>query len=258
MSTDPSLSTPSSSTGGQLQDRVILVTGALEGLGRAVALACAAEGATVILSSFDQADLEPVYDQILDAGHPEPAILPLNLETASERDFIAAANIIGDTFGRLDGLVHCAASAPFLSRIDDYDASEWKRVIQINLNAPFLLTQACLPLLRLAEDAAIVFTADRVGRQGLAYWGAYAAAKFGIEGLMQVLAEETRESSHIRINSLDPGLLRTTMRANLYPGEDPNSHPDPATVASAYVQLLGPEGRGLTGRALRVENGRAC
>lgn len=251
MSTDPSLT-----TGGRLQDRVILVTGALEGLGRAVALACAAEGATVILSSFDQADLEPVYDQILDAGHPEPAILPLDLETATERDFIAAANVIGDTFGRLDGLVHCAASAPFLSRIDDYDAGEWERVIRVNLNAPFMLTQACLPLLRLAEDAAIVFTADRVGRQGLAYWGAYAAAKFGIEGLMQVLAEETRESSRLRVNSLDPGVLRTAMRASLYPGEDPNGHPDPATVAGAYVQLLGPEGRGLTGRALRVENGR--
>lgn len=254
MSTDPS----SNSNGGRLQDRVILVTGALEGLGRAVALACAAEGATVILSSFEQADLEPVYDQILDAGHPEPAILPLNLETATERDFIAAANVIGDTFGRLEGLVHCAASAPFLSRIDDYDASEWERVIRVNLNAPFMLTQACLPLLRLAEDAAIVFTADRVGRQGLAYWGAYAAAKFGLEGLMQVLAEETRESTHIRVNSLDPGVLRTAMRASLYPGEDPNGHPDPATVAGAYVQLLGPEGRGMTGRALRVENGRAC
>lgn len=253
MSTDQS----SNSNGGRLQDRVILVTGALEGLGRAVSLACAAEGATVILSSFDQADLEPVYDQILDAGHPEPAILPLNLETATESDFIAAANVIGDTFGRLDGLVHCAASAPFLSRIDDYDASEWERVIRVNLNAPFMLTQACLPLLRLAEDASIVFTADRVGRQGLAYWGAYAAAKFGIEGLMQVLAEETRESGRIRVNSLDPGVLRTAMRASLYPGEDPNSHPDPATVADAYVQLLGPEGRGLTGRALRVEHGRA-
>ncbi|QGU31665.1 SDR family NAD(P)-dependent oxidoreductase [Thermochromatium tepidum] len=254
MSTDPS----SNSNGGQLQDRVILVTGALEGLGRAVALACAAAGATVILSSFEQADLEPVYDRILDAGHPEPAILPLNLETATERDFLAAADVILDTFGRLDGLAHCAASAPFLSRIDDYDASEWERVIRINLNAPFMLTQACLPLLRLSADASIVFTSDRVGRRGLAYWGAYAAAKFGIEGLMQVLAEETRASSHIRVNSLDPGVLRTALRAHLYPGEDPNRHPDPETVAGAYVQLLGPEGRGLTGCALRVENGRAC
>ncbi|MGQ9659808.1 MAG: SDR family NAD(P)-dependent oxidoreductase [Thermochromatium sp.] len=253
MSTDTSLT-----TGNRLQDRVILVTGAQEGLGRAVALACAAEGATVILSSFAQADLEPVYDRIIAAGHPEPAILPLNLETASEPDFIAAADVIHDTFGRLDGLAHCAAFAPFLSRIDDYDASEWERVIRINLNAPFMLTQACLPLLRRAEDASIVFTADRVGRQGLAYWGAYAAAKFGIEGLMQVLAEETRGSSQIRVNSLDPGILRTAMRISLYPGEDPNVHPDPATVTGAYVQLLSPEGRGLTGRALRVENGRLC
>lgn len=257
MSTD-STATPTLTPATQvLHNRVILVTGALEGVGRAVALACAAAGASVILSSFEQADLEPVYDQIVAAGYPEPAILPLNLDTATERDYIAVAAVIGDTFGRLDGLAHCAVSAPFLSRIDDYDANEWERVIRINLNAPFLLTQACLPLLRLAEEAAIVFTADRVGRQGLAYWGAYAAAKFGIEGLMQVLAEETRASTQMRVNSLDPGILRTALRANLYPGEDPHSHPDPVTVAPAYVQLLGPEGRGLTGQALRVEAGRA-
>ncbi|MBK1718424.1 SDR family NAD(P)-dependent oxidoreductase [Thiocystis violacea] len=237
----------------RLAKRVILVTGALEGIGRAVAIACAAEGATVILSSFKQADLEPVYDQILAEGHPEPAILPLNLETASEQDCLAAANSIGDTFGRLDGLAHCAASAPFLSRIDDYDASEWERVIRVNLTAPFLLTQACLPLLRLSEDASILFTSDRVGRAGLAYWGAYAAAKFGVEGLMQVLSDETRAGGRIRVNSLDPGILRTALRASLYPGEDPNSHPAPESVTEAYIQLLGPEGRGRTGETLHAE-----
>ncbi len=236
-----------------LQGRIILVTGALEGIGRAVALACAAQGATLVLSSFKEVDLEPVYDRILANGGPEPAILPLDLESARESDFIAAANVVGDTFGRLDGLAHCAASAPFLSRIDDYDANEWDRVIRVNLTAPFLLTQACLPFLRLSEDASIVFTADRVGRTGMAYWGAYAAAKFGIEGLMQVLADETREAGRIRVNSLDPGIVRTALRANLYPGEDPSSHPAPESITAAYLQLLGPEGRGKTGETCRVD-----
>jgi NAD(P)-dependent dehydrogenase (short-subunit alcohol dehydrogenase family) len=236
-----------------LHDRIILVTGSLEGIGRAVAMACAAQGATIVLSSFKQRDLEPVYDSILEQGYPEPAILPLDLERAGEREHIAAANVIGDTFGRLDGLAHCAAFAPFLSRIDDYDANEWDRVIKVNLTAPFLLTQACLPLLRAAEDASIVFTSDRIGRTGKAYWGAFAAAKFGVEGLMQVLADETCENSHIRVNSLDPGILRTAMRASLYPGEDPAVHPEPERVSGAYVKLLGPQGRGLTGRAFSID-----
>ncbi len=236
-----------------LHERIILVTGALEGIGRAVALACAAQGATVVLSSFKERDLESVYDAILANGDPEPAILPLNLETATEADYIAAANIVGDTFGRIDALVHCAAFAPFLSRIDDYDAHEWERVIQINLTAPFMLTQACLPFLRMAQDACVLFTADRVGRDGKAYWGAYAAAKFGIEGLMQVLADETRESGAIRANSIDPGIVRTAMRATLYPGEDHMLNPAPEQIAHAYVQLLGPQGRGITGQACRVD-----
>ncbi|WP_295406654.1 SDR family NAD(P)-dependent oxidoreductase [uncultured Thiocystis sp.] len=238
----------------RLQARVILVTGALEGIGRAVALACAAQGATVVLSSFKAADLEPVYDAIVARGDPEPAILPLDLERASEADFIAAANLVDDTFGYLDGLAHCAAFAPYLSRIDDYDASEWERVIRINLTAPFLLTQACLPLLRASKDAAIVFTSDRVGRTGKAYWGAYAAAKFGIEGLMQVLAEETRDSGRLRVNSLDPGLVRAALRATLYPGEDPGIHPAPETVADRYIRLLGPESRGITGQACHAQD----
>jgi NAD(P)-dependent dehydrogenase (short-subunit alcohol dehydrogenase family) len=235
-----------------LDGRVILVTGAGEGIGRAVALACASSGATVVLSESSESDLSDVYDRIETNGGPEPAILPLSLEKATEDDFLAAANVLGDAFGRLDGLVHCAAFAPFLSRIDDYDASEWERVIRINLTAPFLLTQVCMPLLRASQDASVIFTSDRVGRRGLAYWGAYAAAKFGVEGLMQVLAAETREGGRIRVNSIDPGILRTALRRRLYPGENPDNHPAPETVAGAYVRLLGPQGRGTTGAALRA------
>lgn len=247
--------TRSDTDGKRLDGRVILVTGAIEGIGRAVATACAAEGATVILSAFEQTELEPLYDAILAAGHPEPAILPLDLEQATEADFIAAANLVGDTFGRLDGLVHCAAFAPYLSRIDDYDATDWERVLRVNLTAPFLLTQVCLPLLRAADDASVVFTSDRVGRTGLAYWGAFAAAKFGLEGLMQTLAEETRESGWLRVNSIDPGILRCALRVTLYPGEDPNGHPLPESVTAAYVRLLGPEGRGISGQACSVQDG---
>jgi NAD(P)-dependent dehydrogenase (short-subunit alcohol dehydrogenase family) len=233
-----------------LAGRTILVTGAAEGIGYAVAAGCAEHGATVILCDRDEGDLGPVYDLVDAAGDAEPAILPLDLEQADETAFAAAAEVIGRTFGYLDGLAHCAAFAPFLSRIDDYDPREWDRVLRINLTAPFLLTQACLPLLRAAPDASVVFTADRVGRLGLAYWGAYCAAKFGIEGLMQTLAAETEAGGKLRVNSLDPGILRTGLRARLYPGEDPHDLPAPETSVPRYLYLLGPDGRGVTGQAL--------
>jgi len=233
-----------------LHDRVILVTGVADTIGRAVARACARHGATVILADLNLADLEPIYDALEAEGTPQPAILPIDLEQAKEADLVAAADTLGNAFRRLDGLVHCAAFAPYLSRVDDYDATEWERVLRINLTAPFLLTQACLPLLRAALDASVVFTADRVGRRGLAYWGAYAAAKFGVEGLMQTLADELRDTSPIRVNSLDPGIVQSGLRARLYPGEDPKRWPPAETVAADYLYLLGPGSRGISGQAL--------
>ncbi len=233
-----------------LNERIILVTGAAEGLGRAVALACAKHGATVVLMDFEDTDLEGTYDAIEANGGPQPANLLLDLAKADSLLCEGAAFTLGNEFGRLDGLVHCAAFAPYLSRIDDYDPGDWAQVIQVNLSVPFMLTQACLPLLRAAPEASIVFTADRVGRRGLAYWGAYTAAKFGIEGLVQTLAEETRDSSAIRVNSFDPGIVRTAMRAALYPAEDPYIHPDPSSVTPGYIYLLGAESRGVTGQAL--------
>ena len=232
-----------------LTGRVILVTGAADSLGAAVSKACASHGATVILSDLEESQLGPLYDRVVASGAPEPAILPLDLEGADEAHYQAVAATLAQEFGRLDGIAHCAAFTPFLSRIDDYDASEWERVLRINLTAPFLLTQACLPLLRHAADASIVFTADRVGRRGLAYWGAYAAAKFGIEGLMQTLAEETKDQGRLRVNSLDPGIIRTGLRARLYPGENPHELPSADTVIPAYLYLLGPDSRGITGQA---------
>lgn len=233
-----------------LANRVVLVTGAAEGIGRAVAAACARHGATVLLSDKEQRELEPLYDRIDAAGGPEPAILPMDLEHADEKGVQGAIDLVGRELGGLDGLAHCAAFAPFLSRIDDYDATEWERVLRINLTAPFLLTQACLPLLRASDDASILFTSDRVGRKGMAYWGAFCAAKFGIEGLMQTLAEETRDGSNIRVNSIDPGTVRTGLRARLYPGENPASLPGPETVVDKYLYLLGPDSKGVSGSSL--------
>ncbi len=232
-----------------LKERTILVTGVGDTLGRAVALASAAHGATVVLSDRDQPVLDPLYDQIETEGYPQPVILPLDLEKATAADLRGVAGTLGQEFGRLDGLAHCAAFAPYLSRIDDYGAEDWELVLRVNLTAPFLLTQACLPLLRAAEDASVVFTSDRVGRRGRAYWGAYCAAKFGLEGLAQVLADETQGSGRLRANSLDPGIVLTGLRVRLYPGENPHELPAAETVANRFLYLLGPDSRGITGQA---------
>ena len=237
-----------------LKGRVILITGAGSGIGQAAAIACAAHGACVVLLGPDMRALEIVYDLIENASFPTPAIYKLDLEQAEASDYEGLANVLAQEFGRLDGLLHNAAVLPFLSRIDDYDPKAWQQVIQTNLTAPFLLTQACLPLLKSAHDASILFTSDEAGRTGRAYWGAYAVAKFGIEGLMQVLADELSTATAIRVNSLDPGPVRTAMRMRVYPGLNPANWPLPEQIMPAYLYLLGPDSHGLTGQALNAQN----
>lgn len=235
-----------------LRNRTLLITGAGDGIGRAAALAYARHGATVILLGRTIAKLESVYDAIEEQGSSQPAIYPMNLESATEKDYRTLADVIDREFGRLDGLLHNAAQLALLSRIDDYDAETWHKVLQVNLTAPFLLTQACLPLLRRAEDASILFTSDRVGRRGKAYWGAYGVSKFGIEGLMQILADETENSGTIRVNSIAPGPTRTQLRASAYPGEDPSRLPSPNSIMNHYLYLMGPDSTGTTGQAFDI------
>jgi NAD(P)-dependent dehydrogenase (short-subunit alcohol dehydrogenase family) len=231
-----------------LNDRVIVVTGAGDGIGRATALAAAAHGATVVLLGRTVAKLTAVYDAIEEAGGAQPAIYPIDFEGATAHDFAVMAERLDQAFGRVDGVVHCAATFPYLSRIDDYDPETWGKVLQVNLSAPFMLTQACLPLLRRSQGASIVFLSDTVGRHGRAYWGAYAVSKFGLEGLMQTLADELAQSS-IRANSLDPGPTRTNLRAQAYPVEDP-THLKPAEdVVPMVLWLLGPDSGATTGQA---------
>jgi len=239
---------------GQLDNRTIVVTGAAAGIGREAAKALALEGATVVLLDKNKAGLESLYDEIEAAGGPQPALYPMDLLGATPKDYADLAATLTEHFGSLEGIVHCAAYVGFLSRIDDFDIELWYRAMQVNLNAPFLLTQACLPVLRQADDAVVLFTSDAVGRHGKAYWGAYGVAKAGLEGLMQILADELRGSSHIRVASIDPGPTRTNLRAHAYPGEDPSDHKPPAALAPLYVWAMSPDSIGINGRALNFDD----
>lgn len=229
--------------------RIIIVTGAGDGIGRALAKALAASGATVGLLGKTARKLESVYDEITAAGHPQPALLPLNLETAAAAEYDALHKALQDEFGRLDGLAHVAGIAGARSPLEHYDVPTWCRVLHVNLTAGFLLTQALLPLLKQSADASVVFASSGLGRSGQAYWGAYAASKFGVEGLMQVLAAEVRDTTRIRANSVNPGPVRTNMRLQTFPAEDRSLLPGPEDVLGPFLFLLGPDGRNVNGRA---------
>ena len=233
---------------GLLAGRVILVTGASGGLGGALANACAAAGAQVVLSGRNVRKLETVYDAILAAGSPRPSIAPLDFERADASHYAALADAVRSEFGRLDGLAHVAAQLGERAPIEHHDVVAWMRTMHVNVNVPFILTQSMLPLLKASSDASVVFTTSGVSVRGRAYWGSYAASKFAVEGLMQVLADETGTFPHVRVNSLNPGPVRTAMRAKAYPGEDASTVAPPSACVPAYLWLLGPASRGVSGR----------
>jgi len=233
-----------------LRDRVVLVTGAGDGIGRAVAIECARVGATVVLLGKTQAKLEATYDGIEATGGARPAILDFDLGTATVAEFVGISESLHAEYGRLDGLAHVAGVLGVRTPLDHYDAKVWTQVLAVNLTAPFLLTQALLPLMRKAPDPAVVFTSSSVGRKGRAFWGAYAVSKFGQEGLMQVWADECDSgSAPVRMNSLNPGPVRTAMRLEAYPAEDRDALHRPEQVAPAFVYLLGKDSAGVTGAA---------
>lgn len=238
--------------------RVILVTGAGDGIGRALALGLAAQGATVGLLGRTQRKLERTYDAIGKAGGPKAALLPFNLETAGAAEYDALQAALEREFGRLDGLAHLAGILGARSPIDHFDVPTWCKVLHVNLTAGFILTQSLLPLLRRSEDASIVFTSSTVARRGRAYWGAYAVSKFGVEGLMQVLADEMAETTKIRVNSVNPGPVRTSMRQQAFPGEAPERNPEPAAVLGPFLYLLGPDSKGVSGQAFDCQDVRVA
>ncbi len=231
-----------------LQDRVILVTGAGNGIGMAVAKSYAQHGATVILLDKNIRRLEQVYDDIESAGGTQPAIYPMNLEGAAEKDYGDLAATIETEFGRLDGLLHNAAMLGALVPIGHYEADLWYKIIQVNLNAPFLMTHACLSLLMQSSNASVLFNSDAVGRHGKAYWGAYGVSKAGIENFMQILADETEVNTGLRVNSIDPGPVATSLRTLAYPGENPAHIASPEDVLPAFLYLMGSDSQGVSGQ----------
>lgn len=237
-----------------LQGRFILVTGAGDGIGRAAAKSYARHGATIVLLGRTIKKLEETYDEIVAAGSPEPAIYPMNLQGATPRDYQDMANTLEREFGQLHGVLHNAALLGRHTPLGQYPPEEWQQLLQVNLTASFLMTQALLPLLVLAADASVIFTSSGVGRRGRAYWGAYAVSKFAVEGMMQVWAEELSEISNVRVNSINPGATRTRMRADAYPGENPDQNPTPDEIMPLYLYLMGPQSRHLNGVSLDAQS----
>lgn len=247
---DPRLPAPRPA---ELRDRVIAVTGAGDGIGRAVAIAAAAHGAQVILIGRTVKKLQAVHKQIIDA-HGEVALMaPLDLEKAVAKDYDTLAAAVLSRYGRLDGLVHCAGILGTLTPVDQFDVPTWCKVLHVNLTSAFVLTQVLLPALRQSADASVVFSGSGVGRKGRAYWGAYSVSKFGIEGLTQVLAEEMRGAAPVRVNALNPGATRTRMRRQAFPSENAELLATPDTIALAYIALLGPQTANLNGESLDAQ-----
>lgn len=236
-----------------LKDHVILVTGAGDGIGKVAAKTYAQHGATVILLGKTIDKLEKVYDEIeLDNG-PQPAIYPMNLEGATGKDYEDMLLTLDKEFGRLDGILHNAARLGSLMPIAQYDMEHWGKVMQVNLNAPYMITRMCLPLLEKSQDASVIFTSDDVGIKGKAYWGAYGISKAAGDNMMQILADEMENNSPIRFNSINPGKVATTMFAKAYPGVDPTDLVKPADIMNTYLYLMGNDSKDINGQIINAQ-----
>ncbi len=231
-----------------LKDRVIFVTGAGQGLGRAAALAFGRRGATVVLAGRRQKKLEAVYDEILAAGSPEPFIFPLDMEKASEDDYKAIAEGIYQQLGRLDGILHNAAHFDRLAPLEIHTAKEFERMFKVNVTAPFALTNACLPLLKMAQDASVVFVSSTAGHEASAYWGAHGISKKAVEHLMQTWSLELEQYPQVRFNAAIPGAIQSPQRKKSHPGEVHTSLPGDQHFMALLLYLLGPDSRNEQGQ----------
>jgi NAD(P)-dependent dehydrogenase (short-subunit alcohol dehydrogenase family) len=250
LSTDPRSYTYSDDV---LRDRVILITGASDGIGKALALEAARVGAQVILHGRNVKKLERTYDAIRaieDVARPSIAVL--DLAAANAESYTTLATSVADEFGRLDGLVHNASILGERYTIEQYDAVLWQRVMHVNVTSAFALTQVLLPLLQASSDASTIFTSSGVGRIGKAFWGAYSVSKFATEGLSQILADEHRHSA-LRVNCINPGATRTGMRLAAYPAEDSDLLKTPEDILATYIYLLGADSKEVTGKSLDAQ-----
>lgn len=239
-----------------LKGRVVLVTGAGDGIGRAAALAYAEHGADVVLLGRTRSKLEAVFDIIEASARTRPVVVPADLLHTDEEAAQALADAIREEYGRLDGILHNAGLLGPRTPLAHYPADTWNDVMVANVNAAFVLTKTLLPLLDDGGDAAVLFTSSGVGQRGRAYWGAYAVSKFAVEGLAQVLADEVAQAGRIRVNVVNPGGTRTAMRAAAYPNEDPASLPPAAEHMPLYLYLMGPDSKGVNGQRFEAATWR--
>jgi len=236
-----------------LTGRVVLITGASSGLGAALAVECARAGASVILSGRNGSKLERVYDEIETMGAPQPAIAMLDLAIATAVDYDSVARSIDSEFGKLDGVVHAAGLLGDRTPLEQYDVPTWCKVLHVNLTAPFILTQVLLPHLRKSADASVIFVSSGVVKNQRPFWGAYAVAKSGLESVRSMLSQELEGEPNIRVNSVNPGRMRTAMRAAAYPAEDPNTVPTPASLSGTFLYLLSARSRGIDGQYIEAQ-----
>lgn len=239
-----------------LKEKVILVTGAGDGIGRAAALSFAKHGATVILLGRTTKKLEAVYDEIESLGYPQAAIVPLNLDGASEHDYAELANTIESEFGQLDGLLHNASILGDRTALANYEPSTFEQVMRINVTSQLLLTQSLMPALAKSPGASVLFTTSSVGRKARAYWGAYAISKFATEAMMQLLADELENTSNIRVNAINPGATRTNMRARAFPAENPEDLLTPDDIMPSYLYLMGKDSLDINGQSIDAQPNR--
>lgn len=236
-----------------LKGRIIIVTGAGAGIGKQAALSFAEHGATVVLLGRTMSKLEAVYDQIEKAGNPKPAIYPMNLEGAVEQDFVAMYDALSTEFSCIDGLLHNASELGARTPLANYPFSDWQKLLQVNVTAPFLMTKALFPLLQKSVSASVLFTGSSVGLKGRAYWGAYAMTKAAMENVMQTWADELEETSKIRMNSINPGATQTSMRALAYPAEDPATVTHPKELMNRYIYLMSDDSRAVSGHQFNAQ-----
>ena len=238
-----------------LQGRIILVTGASDGIGREAAQTYARYGATVILLGRNEEKLRQVARTIADENGTQPQWFTLDLLTCTSEECHQLAQRIATHFPRLDGVLHNAGLLGDICPMSEQNPQVWQDVMQVNVNATFMLTQALLPLLLKSDAGSLVFTSSSVGRQGRANWGAYATSKFATEGMMQVLADEY-QNRHLRVNCINPGGTRTGMRASAFPTEDPQKLKTPADIMPLYLWLMGDDSRRKTGMTFDAQPGR--
>ncbi len=231
------MSTTNTVTADALTGKTILICGALGGLGSAIAHASAKAGAQVILLGRRIPRLNRLYDALEAEGAREPAIYPLDLAGATPEDYATLAQTLERECGRLDGIVHCAAEFKDLASLENMPLEDWLTGMHVNLTAPWLLTRACLPLLRQSKDASVLFLLDDPEQTTRAFWGSYGVAKQGLRGLIPILRDELSNSS-VRVQGVLPGPMRTALRARAYFAEDPGSIPLPEVYAQDCVELL--------------------